>query len=624
MKLYKSIFAVLAVAATSGAFVSCDDDLDRPPVIVPVATYEANTSIAEFKELFWNAAQNNTPETIPVNANGDSIIIAGRVISSDKDGNVYQHIYVRDESAAIDFRIYGYDLYESYHIGQEVRINVTGLLVGGYGTQMQIGVWYTNANTGATSLGGMDKNEFLVRAQRNGLPTAADAEPYTVTLTDLNAWKNDKEKLIYWQCQLVKFDDVSFVGGGELAWCDTKGEGKTTTRYLQDAAGNQIQVRTSDKCTFASDILPKGTGSLTAILGYYNGTWQLTVMDPESACGGDFEFVETPGASEDAIFSESFTSGIGDFTIQNENLPEGLSAVWTYNSKYGMVATAYNSGDFASDSWLISPEIDLTDQTTAFLNFDQALNFFSNLDVAKTQATVNIREAGSSDWTTLSVPAYPTSMSWTFVNSGDIDLSAYVGKKVEIGFHYVSTAEKAGTWQIKNVSVQPTGNPVVETPEDPDLLFSEPFTSGIGNFTIQNVLLPEGLTAVWTFSSSYGMVATGFKTSDFAADSWLVSPEIDLAGQTSAFLSFEQAFNFFSSIDVAKTEATVNIRETGSSDWTTLTVPTYPDKLSWDFVNTGAIDISSFAGKKVEIGFHYTSTAEKAGTWEIKNVKVTK
>ncbi len=245
MKLYKSIFAVLAVAATSGALVSCDDDLDRPPVIVPVATYEANTSIAEFKELFWNAAQNNTPETIPVNADGDSIILAGRVISSDQSGNVYQRIYVRDESGAMDFRIYGYDLNESYHMGQEVRINVTGLLVGGYGTQMQIGVWYTNPNTGSTSLGGMDKEEFIRRAQRQGLPAATDAEPYTVKISDLEAWKNDKEKLIQWQCQLVKIENVSFDGGGQEAWCNNPGQTGSTNRTLKDAEGNSITVRTN-------------------------------------------------------------------------------------------------------------------------------------------------------------------------------------------------------------------------------------------------------------------------------------------------------------------------------------------------------------------------------------------
>ena len=213
MKLYKSIFAVLAVAATSGALVSCDDDLDRPPVIVPVATYEANTSIAEFKELLRNAAQNNTPETIPVNADGDSIILAGRVISSDRSGNVYQRIYVRDESGAMDFRIYGYDLNESYHMGGKCAST-------------------SPASSWAATEPDADRRPVHQPQHRidkpwrhgqgrihpprtaPGLPAATDAEPYTVKISDLEATENDKEKLIQWQCQLVKIENVSFDGGG--------------------------------------------------------------------------------------------------------------------------------------------------------------------------------------------------------------------------------------------------------------------------------------------------------------------------------------------------------------------------------------------------------------------------
>lgn len=208
MKLYKSLFAAVA-AATSLGFAGCSDDFDRPPVIVPEATYEVNTAISEFKEMFWDIAQGNSSTTIPVNSDGDSIILGGRIISSDKDGNVYQHIYFRDESGALDIRVHGYDLYESYPMGQEVRINVTGLLVGGYGKQMQIGTLYNG------SVGGIEPEVFRARAQRNGLPSAEDAEPYTVTLSDLGQWIINKEELIKWQCQLVRIENVSFVGGGQ-------------------------------------------------------------------------------------------------------------------------------------------------------------------------------------------------------------------------------------------------------------------------------------------------------------------------------------------------------------------------------------------------------------------------
>ena len=42
-------------------------------------------------------------------------------------------------------------------------------------------------------------------------------------------------------------------------------------------------------------------------------------------------------------------------------------------------------------------------------------------------------------------------------------------------------------------------------------------------------------------------------------------------------------------------------------------------------MDAGTVDLSSYAGKKIEIGFHYTSSAAAnlAGTWEIDAVRVT-
>ena len=336
MKLYKSIFAVAAAGMSLG-FTGCDNDFDRPPVIVPEATYEVNTAISEFKEMFWDIAQSNSSTTIPVNANGDSIILGGRIISSDKDGNVYQHIYFRDESGALDIRVHGYDLYESYPMGQEVRINVTGLLVGGYGKQMQIGTLYNG------SVGGIEPEDFSIRAQRNGLPSLSDAEPYTVTISDLNSWINDKSKLIAWQCQLVKIENVSFVDGGKAAWCDNPGATGATNRTLKDADGNTIDVRTSNKCTFSSQILPKGTGTVVALLGYYassKASWQLTFMDPESGCIDGFEFVDTPETPDEPTPGTTIYSALGEdaSTIDwsyESNSVEGVEAVWTWKEYSG-------------------------------------------------------------------------------------------------------------------------------------------------------------------------------------------------------------------------------------------------------------------------------------------------
>lgn len=444
MKLYKTLMAALAVAAVTAPLTSCDDDFDRPPVIVPVATYEVNMAIADFKEMFWSYAQDNKYTVIPCNQEGDSIILGGRITSTDIDGNIYQQVIVEDESGAINFGVNMYDINQKYQYGQEVRINVTGMLVGGYGHLMQIGGLYNG------SLGRMDEAVFTTHAQVNGLPDRAAAEALVmdVTIDDLVAKKADQAALRQLQSRFVRFTGVHFEGGGKLAWSDAPTQTGYTARNLLNADGVALAFRTSNKCTFAADILPTGTGTVVALLGYYNNDWQLAMSNPATDC---YDFDGVPVGN---LFEALFTDGMNGFTIENvKALPDGKE-VWVQDAKYGMKATAFiSSVNYEADAWLISPVIDLAGLDKASLKFDHAINYFTSVDVAKTEATVSIREAGSTAWTLLTIPEWPTNSDWTFVSTGAIDLSAWAGKKVQIGLRYTSTAAKAGTWEVKNLTV---------------------------------------------------------------------------------------------------------------------------------------------------------------------------
>ncbi len=168
------------------------------------------------------------------------------------------------------------------------------------------------------------------------------------------------------------------------------------------------------------------------------------------------------GGSAPAEPVEVFNANLTDedvyntFTADNTVLPEGLSYVWSYGgANYGAKASAYANGtNFDAEAWLISPAIDLSAFADATLTYDQATNFFSSLDVLPDQAAVYVREKGG-EWVKLN-PQYPTSLSWTFVSSGDIDLSDFAGKVIEIGFCFRSTSVKSGTWEVKNIVVMAT------------------------------------------------------------------------------------------------------------------------------------------------------------------------
>lgn len=165
------------------------------------------------------------------------------------------------------------------------------------------------------------------------------------------------------------------------------------------------------------------------------------------------------------LFESTFDkdSGIGLFNVDNIVLPEGFTSVWNADSYGYMKASAYSGGSLASDGWLISPVFDLKDVKAMSLSFDHCINKFPSVETAKEQVSVAVRVDGG-DWNTLEIPEWSQNNGWTFVNSGAIDMTSYLGKKVEIGFHYTSTTEASGTWEVKNFKLAGEGTIAVEEP----------------------------------------------------------------------------------------------------------------------------------------------------------------
>lgn len=174
---------------------------------------------------------------------------------------------------------------------------------------------------------------------------------------------------------------------------------------------------------------------------------------------------DIPAEEVKAIFSETFASGQGEFTVKNVTVPAEMGAeVWTWDSYKYMKATSFvNYTDYAAESWLISPEVDLSNAPNATLTFEYVARYFTNLPE---NITLWITESNVENWQQLTIPNHVLQDAWTpFAKSGDIDLNAYKGKKVKIGFKYNCT-EKAGTYELKNISIEDRA--AGETPEEPE------------------------------------------------------------------------------------------------------------------------------------------------------------
>ena len=162
--------------------------------------------------------------------------------------------------------------------------------------------------------------------------------------------------------------------------------------------------------------------------------------------------------------------------------------------------------------------------------------------------------------------------------------------------------------------------------------YSEPFTAGIGKFTIDNV---SGYSPVWSLDGNYGVKGTAYNANtnptNNAAVSRLVSPIIDMTDATQPELTFSHQINSYFT-DVTN-QCQLFIRETtDGTDGTWVQLPiTFSDPAAaggWtnDVVDIDLTDVNgvSYAGKKVQISFLYTNptAGSGAGTWEIQNFVV--
>lgn len=164
----------------------------------------------------------------------------------------------------------------------------------------------------------------------------------------------------------------------------------------------------------------------------------------------------------DAIFSETFATGQGSFTIENVTMNAPLSYVWIHDATYKyMKASAYVSGaNYPSESWLISPAVDLTGKTGLTFEFEHAIGPASQLGIDKAHFTVWVSSnyttgnPNSATWVQITVTEFSTT-AWTIVPiSKSIPVEFENTPNVRFAFKYTSTASASATWEVKNIVVK--------------------------------------------------------------------------------------------------------------------------------------------------------------------------
>ena len=405
----------------------------------------ANITISELRTQNA-AATTDVPIII-----AQSQILKATITSSDEAGNIYKNIYIQDETGAIGVRVDQNNICTKYPVGQTIYIDLEGLCVSVYGGEQQIAI-YDESNNYKTAP--IPWEIFQEKAIRDGWGAPENVKP--IVLDDISTINTNPDN---YKFKLVQFTGVTFQNGGKGIFAPEDAYGEEN---ITDSHGNSIIVRTSNYASFASNKLPEGKGNITGILGRFNGTWQLTLRtanDVSDFTGsneeGGNEGGETPSGETKTVFEETFATGKGEFTIKDEVLPEGSDYVWkheTFKDDNYMKASAFIGGPKASESWLISPAIDLSSTTNATLTFEHTHKFAGT---PSNELTLWVTEISAENWKQLTIDKYGTNNDYTFVTP-TIDLSAYAGKSIKFAFKYVSNTTAAGTWEVRNIKVTAT------------------------------------------------------------------------------------------------------------------------------------------------------------------------
>ena len=574
MKRFNLFFNALLLMILA---VSCNEDFDTPPMVVPHAEHQANMTIAEFKAKYWQDGRNF------IDTCKEDTYIHGWVTSSDEEGNIYKHLYIQDETGGLGISIDANSICNSYRVGQEIVISMKDFWIGKYNGEYLIGKpeWY--AAQSVWEAGRMTLDQFKEHAELNGLPNLDKIEPVEIEIGDV-VGHSDAETQLKYQGQFVIIRNVEWEGAdGELTYSESA---SSTTRNIKDEEGNVLGVNNSNYANFRGDPLPLGKGDVQGIL-YMTGSdkWGLYLRDTKDCIGFDNDtkgYITDPWSVPEAI------------ELQNSG-----KKGWVTGYIVGVIAPGVTEVSGYQDiQW--SPDTLFTlDNTLVIAPSPSIRDYKQCIAVALPQGSSFRRDANLKDF-----PELHETQIWvkgtlaTFMgmagitnNTGSIDeykLSIMTGGVTELYEDFEGC--------VKNGSM-PDGWRLVKNKGDKDWYIDE-------------------------FDSNKYASVTGYSGKQPPYDAWLITPALDIKNAGRKELSFMTKVRYYRGTDPIEVYLmTTNDPNTAELIKLNPTLASAATGDQSDFISSGVIDLSEFDGTYC-IGFHYISEQQaNYTTWQLDNFK---
>ena len=194
----------------------------------------------------------------------------------------------------------------------------------------------------------------------------------------------------------------------------------------------------------------------------------LTTVDGGIVEGTEDDEPENGELPEGTYIKESFATSLGSFTTQQTvgDYP------WVNDYSTAKATSYVNSTDNAATSWLVSPAVDFTEETEAYVAFDYIIRYSESGKVAENHQLLISKDyngdVATATWTDMPYNAVEGS-DWSTFYKANVNVPAdFIGKNnVTFALRYTATT-KAGTWEVKNFVVAHGKAEATETPDTPE------------------------------------------------------------------------------------------------------------------------------------------------------------
>lgn len=248
---------ILGIITLSVSFVACKyNNIEEPPINDMKNVVDDAAKIISINQL-KNIYTGKATEIL------DNVVVEAIVSSDDTDGNFYKTLTIQDDTGGIEVKLGMYNLSTLYPQGSKVRLKCQGLMLGTYGKQINIG-YRSNNKDYETAFYPESHVPAIIQKIENAKPI----EPVVISsYSDINESMQGK---------LVRLDGVQFSGSDLNSTIgDTSKNKAIKSTKLVFPDNRQVEVRTSGYARFVAFPIPEGSGSVTGVLTFFNGSPQL-------------------------------------------------------------------------------------------------------------------------------------------------------------------------------------------------------------------------------------------------------------------------------------------------------------------------------------------------------------